>query len=335
VLNGGGGGFDWVMYNTSTTGLTVDLTNPGLNSGDAAGDSYVNFAFISIWGSNFADTLRGDGGSNHLMGGGGADVLDGMGGSDFADYGNSSGAVRASLAAPGTNNGEAFGDTYFSIENLWGSGFNDILIGDGGDNELQGQAGADQLDGGGGIDTATYQLSSAGVVVNLTTGTGQFGDAAGDTLINFENLRGSEFDDTLIGSGTNNLLEGLGGNDRMVGAGGADTFTGGSGNDTFVWAAPADGGVDVITDFVSGSDALEVLASGFGGGLVAGAAPTVLTGAFASVTGGASGYFIFDNTDPSGGTVYYDANGGSGADATAFVKLNGVFTLLPSDFHVV
>ena len=34
------------------------------------------------------------------------------------------------------------------------------------------------------------------------------------------------------------------------------------------------------------------------------------------------------------GTIYWDANGGSAADAVAFAKITGT-TLLPSDFHVV
>ena len=47
------------------------------------------------------------------------------------------------------------------------------------------------------------------------------------------------------------------------------------------------------------------------------------------------GVFIFDNAGANAGTVYWDANGGSGADAVALVKLQGVTSLVPSDFHVV
>jgi hypothetical protein len=59
------------------------------------------------------------------------------------------------------------------------------------------------------------------------------------------------------------------------------------------------------------------------------------TGAPPGVSDGATGYFIFDNTDPSGGTLYWDSSGGSGADAVAIVKLQGVNALLSSDFHLV
>ena len=340
VLDGGGGGFDWVLYNTlpgqPASAVTVDLLTPGLNTGEAAGDTYANFAFISIWGSDAVDVLRGNNGSNHLMGAGGADVLDGRLGSDFADYGSSTG-LTASLANSALNTGDALGDTYISIENLWGGSGNDILTGDGNDNELAGQGGADQLDGGGGIDTVTYQLSSAGVSVNLSGGPNILGDAQGDTLLNFENLRGSEFGDFLIGTGTANVIEGLGGNDRFAGAGGADTYNGGAGNDTFVYAAPSDGGIDTIQDFVSGIDKLEINASGFGGGLVAGGGAPLFNNPDPALfdSGGGSGYFIFDTGGADQFSLYWDANGGSASDAVAVAVLQGVATLSSSDFQIV
>jgi Ca2+-binding RTX toxin-like protein len=112
------------------------------------------------------------------------------------------------------------------------------------------------------------------------------------------------------------------------------TLSGGGGNDTFVFnAAPLT--QSFIDDFVHGQDTLQFSAAGFDHGLTTGATPTVLTGAHAALTGGANGYFIFDNTDPTGGTLYWDATGGSGADAIAVAKLAGVTALLMSDFHIV
>jgi Ca2+-binding RTX toxin-like protein len=77
-----------------------------------------------------------------------------------------------------------------------------------GTNVLAGLGGADTLDGGAGTDTATYAASPAGVNISLATGLAIGGDAAGDTLINFENLTGSAFNDTLEGNGGNNVLVG-------------------------------------------------------------------------------------------------------------------------------
>ena len=50
---------------------------------------------------------------------------------------------------------------------VFGSNFNDTLIGDGNDNFLRGGSGGDSLDGAGGIDTADYNNATAGLVVNL------------------------------------------------------------------------------------------------------------------------------------------------------------------------
>ena len=112
-------------------------------------------------------------------------------------------------------------------------------------------------------------------------------------------------------------------------------LTGGAGNDTFVFNSPVDSPSTII-DFTSGQDLLQILADAFGHGLTAGATPTLVTGAPADVShAGSNGYFIFDNTDPHGGTVYWDATGGSGADATALIHMQGVNLLHLSDFHLV
>jgi Ca2+-binding RTX toxin-like protein len=66
-----------------------------------------------------------------------------------------------------------------------GSG-NDTLVGGNGDDLLEGGAGADVVVGGGGSDTVSYLSSALPVGVDLTTGLGSGGDAAGDTLSGIE-----------------------------------------------------------------------------------------------------------------------------------------------------
>jgi len=128
---------------------------------------------------------------------------------------------------------------------------------------------------------------------------------------------------------------GGGGNDFLDGGKGADFLTGGAGHDTFSFGAVGNG-VDIVTDFTHGDDHLQVSAGGFGGGLIADAAVTLVSAASASAANGpAAGYFIFDNAGVNQGTVYWDANGGSGSDAVAIATLQNVTSLLPSDFHVV
>jgi hypothetical protein len=96
-----------------------------------------------------------------------------------------------------------------------------------------------------------------------------------------------------------------------------------------------------ISDFIfgrwCGTDILQISASGFGHGLVAGNAALLVTAAdiVSASHAGTSGYFIFDNSGANAGTVYWDAAGGSGADATPLMHLNNVVSLLPAAFHLV
>ncbi|NVZ76559.1 calcium-binding protein, partial [Pseudomonas gingeri] len=121
-------------------------------------------------------------------------------------------------------NGTSGADTLVGTANadeLYGFAGNDSLDGGGGNDLLDGGAGADILNGGAGIDTASYANSTAGVTVNLVTGTGIGGDAQGDTLIGIERVVGSAFGDTLTASVSGHTLEGGLGNDvYVVNAGG-------------------------------------------------------------------------------------------------------------------
>ena len=136
-----------------------------------------------------------------------ADRLDGGDATDWADYRGASTGVTANLTNGLGTGGEAAGDRYISIENFLGSSFDDRLIGNADGNVLRGGAGADTLEGGGGA-MADYFGASAGVVLNLASG-GTAGEAAGDNFSSIENVRGSSFDDWIIGDGHNALCEDL------------------------------------------------------------------------------------------------------------------------------
>ncbi|HLF20864.1 MAG TPA: calcium-binding protein, partial [Aestuariivirga sp.] len=76
----GGLGNDTASYAHAGAGLLANLANPGVNTGDATGDTYTSIE--NLTGSALADTLTGDGTNNKLSGGKGADTLRGVGGAD-------------------------------------------------------------------------------------------------------------------------------------------------------------------------------------------------------------------------------------------------------------
>jgi Ca2+-binding RTX toxin-like protein len=216
----------------------------------------------SLFGGTGNDELHGGSGDDYLPGDAGADRLHGDSGIDTASYFGSAGGVTVDLAANLGDGGDAEGDTYSSIERLYGSVFDDTLTGSGqsdtlygddGNDVLRGGAGADVLQGSDGIDTASYYAGSVGVVISLQIGFGNGGDAQGDVLTGIENLSGSQGHDSLVGNSGTNMLQGWNGSDALTGGGGKDTLTGGAGGDRFLYAAIGDSLVganaDRITDF--------------------------------------------------------------------------------------
>jgi uncharacterized protein YndB with AHSA1/START domain len=283
ILNGGPGtdqldgglGLDYATYAEATSGVVARLDAPNLNTGEAAGDSYIGVEGLIgsqqtdvlvgdeggniLYGGGAGDYLYGQGGNDYVVGGSGGDILDGGSGFDFASYETSAGGVFARLDIGSGTFGDAQGDTYSSIEGLIGSSFADILVGNAGANQIYGGDGVDQLtggaaadllDGGASFDFARYDLAGSGVVARLDLGVGLNGDAAGDTYVSIEGLVGSEHSDVLVGTSAGNYLFGIGGNDTLYGFGGYDEIYGGAGADTFAFrAVDLPGGFATIRDY--------------------------------------------------------------------------------------
>lgn len=258
----GGAGNDTASYAQATSGIVASLRAPEDNSGEAEGDSFI--AIENLTGSAFNDRLVGDDGGNSLaggtgddvlVGGAGADQLSGGEGSDTASYDNATAGVVVSLETPTLlNTGDAFGDTYDSIENLIGSDFADTLFGNSSSNTLRGgrgndilagKGGGDIYDGGDGTDTVSYSGANVGVTAYLASGSQSLnsGAATGDTYTRIENLTGSNFNDLLSGDSARNELQGGSGDDVLDGGAGdlGDKLNGGTGIDTVTYVNAAIG----------------------------------------------------------------------------------------------
>lgn len=322
-LSGGGGIGDYASYINATTGVTVSLANPSMNTGEAAGDTYNLIERLE--GSRFNDALIGDAGNNTLRGGAGADVLNGGLGSDYASYTTATTAIAASLASPGINTGDAAGDTYVSIESLAGTSFDDILIGDAFDNTFQGNLGADHIDGGAGFDYASYFNATTGVTASLANSAVNTGEAAGDTYLQIEGLTGSAFADVLIGNGGDNILLGGGGADQLDGGLGFDYAA--YGNSTIGLTASlidpsantgeAAGDVYTSIEGLSGSSYDDILIGNAGNNTLSGGfGNDLLTGGDGNdqLLGGSGGDFL------DGGVGADALNGGDGTDMVSYYQ---------------
>ncbi|WP_420326120.1 calcium-binding protein [Mameliella sp.] len=141
----------------------------------------------------------GSGYANILTGNAGANVLHGRGGNDT----------------------------------MGGGSGQDTLIGGLGDDRLIGNLGPERLDGSpGGSDTLDYGLAVGAVQVRLWNNTAS-GDpvAAGDVILNFENVETGLGGDLIAGNHLDNILTGNAGNDTIFGLGGADVLQGGDNDD--------------------------------------------------------------------------------------------------------
>src|SRR5436190_4327140 len=92
-------------------------------------------------------------------------------------------------------------------------------------------------------------------------------DTAGNAGSSNVALLGSTGNDSLTGTAGANSIVGNSGNDTIVGGGGGDTLTGNGGSDTFKYTSLADsqpgaGHFDTITDFVHGTDKIDLTAIG-------------------------------------------------------------------------
>ncbi|EHK56769.1 calcium-binding protein [Allomesorhizobium alhagi] len=125
-----------------------------------------------------------------------------------------------------------------------GSSGNNQYFGDEGNDILRVTTAidSDTWNGGSGNDTIDWSGASpsvSGATFNLGAGTATLGLAT-EIMVGFENLIGTNNNDSIVGTAGNNVLTALGGNDTINGHAGADTMFGGTGDDIYIVAAAGD-----------------------------------------------------------------------------------------------
>jgi Ca2+-binding RTX toxin-like protein len=270
TLNGGFG-TDNLSGEVGDDLLIGGADNDTLSGGDG---------FDNLSGDGGDDLLSGGADNDTLNGGDGADTLDGGDGLDTASYADSDAAVSVDLDAKLASGGDAEGDVLIKIENLEGSAFADTMtgtdgrnaiLGGAGDDSLRGLRGLDTIEGGEGNDTINGDHDAD----SLSGGLGNdnlYGANGNDTVY------GGDGNDTVAGGNDHDRLYGEAGNDNMAGGKGndvlwsglgRDTLSGGDGTDDFVFLTAEEAGIDttrdVITDFLVGTDDIDLSAFMSGG----------------------------------------------------------------------
>ncbi|MEB3335062.1 MAG: M10 family metallopeptidase C-terminal domain-containing protein [Cyanobacteriota bacterium] len=286
----GGSGWDIATFQSS---VTIDLRFGGVHGGEALGDTFASIEQFNgsaqrdyFYGGNFADKFQG---------GADADYINGGGGSDTASYADRTSGITAdmtfnNLAAgdenrspneiAGRSDGKvspadsAWADTLISIENIEGTNFDDILLGDernntfwglGGNDRIEGdalstpQGSWDDMYGGAGDDTfkvGMNDLADGGPGNDVATFVGgalfldfvNFNFSIGGTAIHVRDIEtyiGTDFNDIVIGAshgetinlgaGGSDWADGQGGDDVLYTSDGYDVLIGGAGYDTVVF----------------------------------------------------------------------------------------------------
>lgn len=281
----GNQGDDTIVLNGNSRILTikVDQGNNSLTTGSGNVESYYSFGGNNTLnlGTGGAQqiTLSGDGGVHSVTSAGYINSLSVTGlSSSTVILNGGAGAVQLGdgddRVTTGTN--------YVQLINT-GDGNNVVTLGTGGAGFIRTGNGDDLvklntlnpafgvvLQGGGGINTADFSQFASGVLVSLNRFDYQsVGDLTGAdnpalgyfSFVQYQNLAGTAFADTLEGGTNNNtltgalgndVLRGLDGDDLLIGGRGLDTLTGGLGIDTFEFSSG--GGKDRVTDFTLGTD---------------------------------------------------------------------------------
>jgi Ca2+-binding RTX toxin-like protein len=246
----GGDGLDIASYEKNAIEVVLSLASGGTQVvGQNGTDGFANIE--GLRGSEYDDTLTGDGGINLLEGRGGNDRLYGLASDDTLLGGAGDDLLDGGAGADSMSGGSG-NDTYYVdnaqdvVTEAAGDGTDQLFTGvsivlpvnvergtytgpaGGGiqgnaqDNQITGNEFDNSLDGAGGTDTVSYAYATASVTVNLAQGIAA--GSGNDAVIGFENVEGGSAADTFIGTSEANVLDGKAGADQMFGGAGADIY---------------------------------------------------------------------------------------------------------------
>ncbi|GKX61236.1 beta strand repeat-containing protein [Leminorella grimontii] len=306
VLRGGGGnnvldggsGINTLNYDTSASGVSVDLSL-GVASDNGLGGSDRILNIQNVVGSSHNDLLIGDAADNALYGGGGDDTLMGMGGNNVlnggagvntASYARALVGIDADLTTNRVNNGFGGVDTLINIQNIIGSDFDDRIVSGNGGSSIEAGLGNDTLiiggdassravldggagddlfiagygynafTGGSGFDTLDYSYALESVNISMKDERAYANGFGGiDRFSGIERIIGSKFDDYIELGSSGATIDAGEGNDLIVAGGGSlNHIDGGAGNNTLNYSNAVSG---IVVSLKDG----EALDNGFGG----------------------------------------------------------------------
>nr|MDZ8046157.1 calcium-binding protein [Nostoc sp. DedQUE02] len=310
TLNGGAG---------DDTLSAEHLTGNNLLSGGDGND----FLYLS---PTFPDEAPSDLVTQTVDGGKGDDLL-------FVDYTLASGGITTTFN-PTTNKGAItagkYRVSYSNVErlNIFGTAYDDNIVGSAGNDTLStGAGGKDTIDGGAGDDvlSANYSDPTGGITTtfNPTTNIGTI--TAGTSRVSYKNIErlnilGTEYNDNIVGNDGNDTLSGGYGNDTIDGGKGDDVLSVyGSYNDASVGLTTtfnATTNIGVITAGTSrvsykNIERLNILATAYNDNIVGNSGNDTLSGGYAgkdTIIGGAGNDILI------GGTGDDILTGGAGND---------------------
>ncbi|ROM78459.1 calcium-binding protein [Pseudomonas brassicacearum] len=311
IIEQAGGGNDEVrvsVVNPNSTFLAANIERL----------TFVGTGAFTGYGNDSDNIITGGSGNDTLYGGAGADQFFGGVGTDVAGYLDSKEAMVINLKT-GVYSGIAAGDTYTDIEVIRGSNFNDIFYG--GSSSMR-------VDGAGGLDLVTYEQAGSAVTIDLTSGANT-GEAAGHTYANIEFFQGSNFNDTLSGSGLKDIF---------IGGAGADVIDGRVGLDSAFYITSTTGvSINLQTQINQGGDAEgdvllnieHVLGSHFNDVLVGDAGVNYLEGGLGNdvIDGGDGNDYLYGGLTSSMGPFKVDSSA-NGPQADILYGGNGNDTIV-------